>query len=86
MVKHACDIALTERVSLTDALSRDPAVASRLDWAAIERLYAALAALTDSPVVIINRGSYAPMYPNMTSPIIIERKSTQSNEKWVDSE
>jgi 3-carboxy-cis,cis-muconate cycloisomerase len=38
VVKHACDIALTERLSLTDALSRDPTVASRLDRAAIERL------------------------------------------------
>jgi 3-carboxy-cis,cis-muconate cycloisomerase len=38
VVKHACDIALTERLSLTDALSRDPVVASRLDRAAIERM------------------------------------------------
>ncbi len=38
VVKHACDIALTERVSLTEALERDPAVSSRLDRAAIERL------------------------------------------------
>jgi 3-carboxy-cis,cis-muconate cycloisomerase len=38
VVKHACDVALTERLSLTDALQRDPAVASRLDRAAIERL------------------------------------------------
>jgi 3-carboxy-cis,cis-muconate cycloisomerase len=38
VVKHACDIALAERLSLTDALSRDPAVASRLDRAAIERM------------------------------------------------
>ena len=36
VVKHACDIALAERLSLTDALTRDPAVASRLDRAAIE--------------------------------------------------
>jgi 3-carboxy-cis,cis-muconate cycloisomerase len=38
VVKHACDIALAERLPLTDALLRDPAVASRLDRAAIERL------------------------------------------------
>jgi 3-carboxy-cis,cis-muconate cycloisomerase len=38
VVKHACDIALTERLSLTDALQRDPAVSSRLDRAAIERM------------------------------------------------
>jgi 3-carboxy-cis,cis-muconate cycloisomerase len=38
VVKHACDVALAERLSLTDALSRDPAVASRLDRTAIERL------------------------------------------------
>ncbi len=38
VVKHACDLALSERISLADALQRDPAVASRLDRAAIERL------------------------------------------------
>ena len=38
VVQHACDIALTERLPLTDALLRDPAVASRLDRAAIERM------------------------------------------------
>lgn len=38
VVKHACDVALTEGVSLADALERDPAVAARLDRAAIERL------------------------------------------------
>jgi 3-carboxy-cis,cis-muconate cycloisomerase len=38
VVKHACDIALTEKVSLADALERDPVVAARLDRAAIERL------------------------------------------------
>jgi 3-carboxy-cis,cis-muconate cycloisomerase len=38
VVKHACDVALTEKVSLADALERDPAVSSRLDRAAIERL------------------------------------------------
>jgi len=38
VVKHACDVALTERLSLTDALARDPAVSSRLDRAAIERM------------------------------------------------
>jgi 3-carboxy-cis,cis-muconate cycloisomerase len=38
VVKHACDLALAERISLADALERDPAVSSRLDRAAIERL------------------------------------------------
>jgi 3-carboxy-cis,cis-muconate cycloisomerase len=38
VVKHACDAALAEEVSLADALARDPVVSSRLDQAAIERL------------------------------------------------
>jgi 3-carboxy-cis,cis-muconate cycloisomerase len=38
VVKHACDVALAERISLTEALARDAAVSSRLDRAAIERL------------------------------------------------
>jgi 3-carboxy-cis,cis-muconate cycloisomerase len=38
VVKHACDVALTERVSLADALERDKVVSSRLDRAAIEKL------------------------------------------------
>jgi 3-carboxy-cis,cis-muconate cycloisomerase len=38
VVKHACDVALTERLPLTDALARDPVVSSRLDRAAIERM------------------------------------------------
>lgn len=38
VVKHACDVALMEKIPLADALQRDPAVASRLDRAAIERL------------------------------------------------
>ena len=38
VVKHACDVALTERVSLAEALSRDKTVSVRLDRAAIERL------------------------------------------------
>jgi 3-carboxy-cis,cis-muconate cycloisomerase len=38
VVKHACDIALAERLPLTDALERDPAVSSRLDRAAIEKM------------------------------------------------
>ncbi|HET6609603.1 MAG TPA: adenylosuccinate lyase family protein [Rhodopila sp.] len=38
VVKHACDVALSERISLADALERDPAVSGRLDRAAIERL------------------------------------------------
>jgi 3-carboxy-cis,cis-muconate cycloisomerase len=38
VVKHACDVALSERIPLADALERDPSVASRLDRAAIERL------------------------------------------------
>jgi hypothetical protein len=36
VVKHACDVALTEKISLADALERDPVVSSRLDRAAIE--------------------------------------------------
>jgi 3-carboxy-cis,cis-muconate cycloisomerase len=38
VVKHACDLALAEHLSLTDALERDPAVSSRLDRAAIEQM------------------------------------------------
>jgi 3-carboxy-cis,cis-muconate cycloisomerase len=38
VVKHACDLALAEHLSLTDALERDPAVSSRLDRAAIEKM------------------------------------------------
>jgi 3-carboxy-cis,cis-muconate cycloisomerase len=38
VVKHACDVALAERVPLADALAREGAVASRLDRTAIERL------------------------------------------------
>ena len=38
VVKHACDIALTQKIPLADALERDPAVSSRLDRAAIEKL------------------------------------------------
>jgi len=38
VVKHACDVALTEKIPLTDALERDPAVSSRLDRAAIEKM------------------------------------------------
>ncbi|MGE0224155.1 MAG: adenylosuccinate lyase family protein [Acetobacteraceae bacterium] len=38
VVKHACDVALSERIPLVDALLRDPAVASRLDRSAIEQL------------------------------------------------
>jgi 3-carboxy-cis,cis-muconate cycloisomerase len=38
VVKHACDVALAETIPLADALARDPAVAARLDRAAIERL------------------------------------------------
>ncbi len=38
VVKHACDLALAEKISLADALQRDHAVASRLDRAAIEQL------------------------------------------------
>jgi 3-carboxy-cis,cis-muconate cycloisomerase len=37
-VKRACDVALSENVSLADALARDDAVASRLDRAAIDAL------------------------------------------------
>jgi 3-carboxy-cis,cis-muconate cycloisomerase len=38
VVKHACDAALAEGISLADALEREPAVAEKLDRAAIERL------------------------------------------------
>jgi 3-carboxy-cis,cis-muconate cycloisomerase len=38
VVKHACDVALTERLPLADALARDPAVSARIDRAAIEKL------------------------------------------------
>ena len=38
VVKHACDAALQEGLPLADALAREPAVATRLDRAAIERL------------------------------------------------
>jgi 3-carboxy-cis,cis-muconate cycloisomerase len=38
VVKHACDIALTQKIPLAEALGRDPVVAARLDRAAIERL------------------------------------------------
>ena len=38
VVKHACDVALTERIPLADALARAPEVAGRLDAAAIARL------------------------------------------------
>jgi 3-carboxy-cis,cis-muconate cycloisomerase len=38
VVKHACDIALAERIPLADALVRDARVAGTLDRAAIELL------------------------------------------------
>lgn len=38
VVKHACDVALADKISLADALERDPTVSSRLDRAAIEKL------------------------------------------------
>jgi 3-carboxy-cis,cis-muconate cycloisomerase len=38
IVKHACDVALTEKIPLADALARDPLVAARFDGAAIARL------------------------------------------------
>ena len=38
VVQHACDAALKEGIPLVDALTREPAVAGRLDRAAIERL------------------------------------------------
>ena len=37
-VKHACDVALDQGITLSDALGRDPAVASRLDATAIAKL------------------------------------------------
>ena len=38
VVKHACDVALTEQIPLATALARAPEVSSRLDAAAIARL------------------------------------------------
>ena len=38
VVKHACDVVLTENIDLAEALAREPAVASRLNRAQIERL------------------------------------------------
>jgi 3-carboxy-cis,cis-muconate cycloisomerase len=38
VVKHACDAALAEGISLADALMRDPAVSSQLDRHAVERM------------------------------------------------
>ncbi len=38
VVKHACDVALAERISLADALMREPAVTAKLDRPTIERL------------------------------------------------
>lgn len=38
VVKHACDLALAERITLAEALARDSAVASRLDAAAMAAL------------------------------------------------
>jgi 3-carboxy-cis,cis-muconate cycloisomerase len=38
LVKHACDVALTEKVSLAEALERDPTVSARLDRSAIDKL------------------------------------------------
>jgi 3-carboxy-cis,cis-muconate cycloisomerase len=38
VVKHACDVALAEKVSLADALLRDQDVAARVDRAAIEQM------------------------------------------------
>jgi 3-carboxy-cis,cis-muconate cycloisomerase len=52
VVKHACDVALAEGISLADALERDPAVASRLDRAAIERLIDPAAYLGSTRVFI----------------------------------
>jgi 3-carboxy-cis,cis-muconate cycloisomerase len=38
VVKHACDVALSDKISLADALERDGAVSTRLDRAAIEKM------------------------------------------------
>jgi 3-carboxy-cis,cis-muconate cycloisomerase len=38
VVKRACDLALTRKMSLADALERDPVVAARMDRTAIESL------------------------------------------------
>jgi 3-carboxy-cis,cis-muconate cycloisomerase len=52
VVKHACDVALTERLPLTDALERDPAVSSRLDRAAIERMTDPASYLGSAPAFV----------------------------------
>jgi 3-carboxy-cis,cis-muconate cycloisomerase len=52
VVKHACDIALAERLPLADALLRDPAVASRLDRAAIELMTDPAAYLGCAPAFV----------------------------------
>jgi 3-carboxy-cis,cis-muconate cycloisomerase len=38
VVKHACDPALVERISLADALEREAAVSGRLDRQSIDQL------------------------------------------------
>ena len=38
VVKRGCDVALAERISLVDALIREPAVTAKLDRPTIERL------------------------------------------------
>lgn len=38
VVKHACDVALAERVGLADALMREPTVTAKLDGPTVERL------------------------------------------------
>lgn len=38
VVKHACDVALAERITLVDALMREPSVTAKLDRAALVRL------------------------------------------------
>jgi 3-carboxy-cis,cis-muconate cycloisomerase len=52
VVKHACDVALAERISLADALAREPAVTAQLDRAAIERLTEPAAYLGSSDAFI----------------------------------
>ena len=58
VVRHACDAALAETIPLANALAREPAVASRLDRSAIERLTDPahyLAAATASSIAYCSR-------------------------------
>jgi 3-carboxy-cis,cis-muconate cycloisomerase len=52
VVKQACDVALTERIGLAEALQRQPAVADRMDRQAIERLTDPAGYLGSAPAFI----------------------------------